>query len=67
MSPCEYLDQCPIFGRFKTEGMKNFWINTYCKGRKQDSCARKVRKARGELVPITMLPNGDVLESLAEE
>ena len=63
---CEYLAACPIFGRFRAEGIKNFWIQLYCRGPKQESCARKQLKAAGQEVPRSLLPSGEHLDSLAE-
>ena len=64
MADCEYLEACPIFAQFKNEGIKNFWIQLYCKGSKQDDCARKSLKDAGQEVPQTLLPNGTHLDSL---
>jgi hypothetical protein len=61
---CEYLAGCPIFAQFKNEGVKNFWIRLYCKGPRQEDCARKSLKEAGEPVPKTMLPNGKHLDVL---
>jgi hypothetical protein len=61
---CEYLATCPIFARFQNEGIKNFWIRLYCKGPKQEGCARKALKQAGEEVPMTLLPNGAHLDAL---
>ncbi len=32
MADCQYLDGCPVFARFKQEGLKNIWIRHYCQG-----------------------------------
>ena len=61
---CEYLATCPIFARFQNEGAKNFWIRLYCKGPKQEICARKALEQAGEKAPATLLPNGKHLDSL---
>jgi hypothetical protein len=61
---CECLAACPIFARFRAEGIRNFWIQLYCKGNKQESCARKKLKAAGQEVPLTLLPSGEHLASL---
>ena len=63
---CEFLDGCPIFARFKLEGMKNLWIQLYCKGPRQDTCARKRLKREGQEVPETLLPSGDHLDTLSK-
>jgi hypothetical protein len=64
MVDCEYLDKCPIFARFKVEGAKNIWIEFYCRGSRQNECARKKLKKQGQEVPPTLLPNGTRLGSL---
>jgi len=64
MADCEFLDKCPIFAKFKIEGLKNYWIGLYCKGVKQDKCARKILRNQGQEVPKTLLPNGHHLEAL---
>lgn len=64
---CEFVVACPIFARFKSENMKNFWIRIYCRGTKTEQCERKKRRLAGLPVPITMLPNGTHLETLADD
>jgi len=61
MNDCEYLDKCPIFALFKSEGAKNVWISFYCQGSRQEECARKLLKKDGKEVPRTLLPNGSYL------
>ncbi len=62
---CPLLIDCPIFERFRSEGLKNIWINRYCRGSKADTCARKKLREAGKDVPITLLPNDTHLDSLA--
>ena len=64
MVDCEYLEKCPIFARFKVEGAKNVWIEFYCKGSRQEECARKKLKKEGKEVPQSLLPNGTHLGSI---
>ena len=64
MADCEFLENCPIFAKFKIEDLKNYWIFTYCKGTKQEECARKVLRNHEKEVPKTMLPNGQLLAAL---
>jgi hypothetical protein len=64
MADCEYLDKCPIFTRFKVEGAKNVWIEFYCRGSRQEECARKKLKKQGQEVPTSLLPNGTHLPTL---
>jgi hypothetical protein len=58
MAKCEFLEICPIFARFRLEGIKNYWIDMYCVGTKQDQCARKALRKQGKDVPPTLLPSG---------
>ena len=64
MEDCDFLDTCPIFAKFKIEDLKNYWISMYCKGNKQEECARKILRKQGEEVPKSMLPNGQHLQAL---
>ena len=61
---CEYLEKRPIFDRFKVEGARNIWIEFFCRGSRQDECARKRMKKQGKEPGPTFLPNGTHLSSL---
>ncbi|MCD6455453.1 MAG: hypothetical protein J7K81_01490 [Methanophagales archaeon] len=63
---CPYLDACPIFAKFSSEGLANIWISGYCKKNEGGDCERKKLKDGGKEVPITLLPNGTHLKSLAK-
>ena len=63
MRDCEHLRKCPIFNRFKLEGIRNFWVGLYCQGDRQSRCYRKELKAAGKYVPESMLPNGEFLST----
>ena len=58
---CPYFDSCQIFDRFKLEGMANIWINLYCKGFRQERCARKRERESSGFVPDSLLPDGTQL------
>jgi hypothetical protein len=62
---CDFFDTCPIFDQFKTEGMKNLWRSLYCRGSKQERCARRLLRTQGEEVPLSLLPNGRYLDAPA--
>ncbi len=64
MQQCEFLAGCPIFNRFKIEGVRNTWIVLYCRGPKWEQCERRIRRLRGETVPPLLLPNGDYLPQI---
>jgi len=63
---CPYLDDCPIFAKFSSEGLANIWISGYCKKDGGRNCERKKLRDAGKEVPITLLPNGTHLASLAK-
>ncbi len=65
MSECPNLVKCPIFNKFRSEGMANMWIRSYCKDN-FDNCKRKKLKDQNKEMPITLLPNGSHLQSLAD-
>lgn len=67
MNKCEYLEKCPIFKKFKSEGLANVWIQNYCQGDKMEQCERRIQTKAGIPHPITLLPNGKHLASLAYE
>lgn len=63
--PCVYLEKCPIFKKFRSEGLANVWISTYCQGHKMEQCERRILTKKGIPHPITLLPNGKHLAALA--
>ena len=60
MSDCKHLASCPVWEKLNSN-IKFAWINSYCKGTKQDDCARKELKESGQKVPITLMPNNEHL------
>lgn len=66
MKDCIYLDQCPIWGTFGGR-LQFVWINTYCKGARQNDCARKILKLQGHDVSQNLLPNGEQLHDSVME
>ena len=57
---CEFMEKCPIYGKFSFEGLENVFIALYCKG-DFDNCERKKLKISGQEVPEKLLPNGKYL------
>lgn len=57
---CQYLDDCVVWKKFSTNS-KLFWMNSYCRGPKQDQCVRKQQKTQREFIPDELLPNGTFL------
>jgi len=64
MPDCPFLERCPVFKKFKSEGLANYWISIYCKGENQDECERKKLAETNQQVPLGLLPNGTYLEVL---
>ena len=64
MKECEFIKTCPIFERFRVEGLKNFYIRNFCQGKKLEHCERLTLRNEGQDVPITLLPTGKTLETL---
>jgi len=63
MADCENVEKCPIFEKFKTGGIADFWILKYCKGN-HEKCKRKELKRSGQNVPPNMLPNGTLSNAI---
>lgn len=61
MSDCEFLANCPVWEKFKSD-IKNIWIKNYCQGALQEKCARRQLCKQDQTVPDTLLPNGTSLE-----
>jgi hypothetical protein len=61
MSECAFLNSCPVWDHFKSD-LKSIWIKNYCRGDKQDRCARKQLASEGREVPANLLPNGTTFE-----
>ena len=57
MQECEKLSVCPIWDSFQSD-LKFIWINNYCRGPRQDRCARLVLARDQKPVPAKLLPNG---------
>ncbi len=65
MSSCEYIGNCPIFGKTQTGLLDRIFVMKYCEGRHLEQCKRRILKKEGKEVPRTMLPSGIHLQSLA--
>ena len=61
--PCEKIEKCAFLNKYSNNSLaaKGF-IALYCKGTKQNICERKKRSAAGEVVPVDMLPNGNIFK-----
>jgi len=65
MKECKNIKTCPIFARFRHQGLKNIWVRHYCKGEMMELCVRKKLRAQGRPVAPDLLPNGDKLSAVA--
>ncbi len=60
MSDCQKLASCPVWESFNSD-IKFIWINNYCRGPRQDRCARLLLVHAEKPVPPDLLPNGTLL------
>ena len=67
MNKCDYLETCPIFEKAISGTIKGSYAVLYCKGSHMEEGARRKMKKEGKEVPITLLPSGDHLMSLANK
>ncbi|MFA5519423.1 MAG: hypothetical protein WDA74_09220 [Spirochaetota bacterium] len=64
MTQCEFIENCPVFEKCHTGVIKGIFHIKYCKGSELENCARRILRNAGKEVPISLLPNGEHLESL---
>lgn len=57
---CKHLTDCVVWKKFSTNS-KLFWMNSYCRGPKEEQCVRKQQKTQREFIPDELLPNGTYL------
>ena len=67
MAECEFIEKCPVFEKCKTGVIKGVFGTRYCKGQELENCERRKLKKAGKEVPLTLLPNGEHLESLKDK
>jgi hypothetical protein len=61
---CPNADRCPLYGLFTSDTALMRWRRLYCDSARHTSCERYQRKASGEPVPTTLMPNGKMLPVL---
>ncbi len=66
MNSCEYLEKCPVFEKCQTGFIKKVFAIKYCQGSELANCERRKLKSAGMAVPLTLLPNGEHMESLTD-
>jgi hypothetical protein len=54
---CPHVASCALYPQFSLQATLRFWQLKYCEGI-FSACARYQSVGRGEVVPITLLPNG---------
>ena len=58
---CSHNTTCPLFAQFAMEPSLKVWQQHYCEG-EYKKCVRFQSSLQGKPVPITLLPNGKVLQ-----
>ena len=59
---CSHASSCPLFAQFAMEPALAIWKKHFCDG-EYTSCARYQKGLKGEVVPLTLLPNGKMIEN----
>ena len=59
---CSHSSSCPLFAQFAMEPALAIWKKHFCDG-EYTNCARYQKGLKGEVVPITLLPNGKMIEN----
>ena len=58
---CSHASSCPLFAQFAMEPALAIWKKHFCDG-EYTNCARYQMGLKGEVVPLTLLPNGKTIE-----
>lgn len=58
---CSHKTDCPLFAQFAMEPSLAVWKSHFCEG-EFTTCARYQLALKGDAVPITLLPNGKLIE-----
>ena len=58
---CSHSSNCPLFAQFAMEPALTIWKQHFCEG-EHTKCARYQLGLKGATVPITLMPNGKMLE-----
>ena len=58
---CSHSSNCPLFAQFAMEPALAVWKKHFCDG-EYTNCARYQLGLKGEVVPLTLLPNGKMIE-----
>ncbi len=58
---CSHSADCPLFAQFAMEPALDVWKQHYCEG-DYSKCARYQLSLKGEAIPLTLMPNGKMIE-----
>ena len=59
---CSHIESCELFPELTTNSALKVWQTFYCSGN-YSKCERYKKALEGKAIPITMLPNGKVLDT----
>ncbi len=59
---CSHSSDCPLFAQFAMEPALAIWKKHFCDG-EFTKCARYQLGLKGESVPLTLMPNGKMIEA----
>lgn len=59
---CSHSSSCPLFAQFAMEPALAIWKKHFCDG-DYTKCSRYQMGLKGEVVPLTLLPNGKMIEN----
>lgn len=62
---CSHSTDCPLFAQFAMEPALAVWKQHFCDG-EYTKCARYQLGLKGSVVPITLMPNGKMIETKAK-
>lgn len=59
---CSHTSNCPLFAQFAMEPALAIWKKHFCDG-EFTNCARYKLALKGEVIPISLLPNGNMIQT----
>lgn len=63
---CSHTNNCQLYAQFAADASLKLWKQHYCEGL-YDQCARYRLALEGKPVPLTLLPNGKMVERRSRE
>ncbi|MEX2364957.1 MAG: ankyrin repeat domain-containing protein [Pseudohongiellaceae bacterium] len=63
---CSHTSNCQLYAQFAADASLKLWKQHYCEGL-YDQCARYQLALEGKAVPLTLLPNGKMVERRSRE